>query len=241
MHYNWIFFDCFNTLIDDFDKTGDESGLGSLPALIVDMGLFPAARDFLSAYANIRQASIADGREITLPERLTRVLKSGTTLSDERVTRVVAGMMEHWQREYLTILRPTPGVREMLAHCHRRKRLCVVSNFFVPHLPAQFLESFGLRRYFDFILDSAAFGFKKPDPRIFYRALELARLTPQHAERVLFVGDRLDLDIYPAKALGMQALYFNRRRSRPAVDPSPAAVPAIYDWKDFRLSPVDLV
>jgi FMN phosphatase YigB (HAD superfamily) len=27
---DWIFFDCFNTLIDDFDATGDESGLGSL-------------------------------------------------------------------------------------------------------------------------------------------------------------------------------------------------------------------
>jgi hypothetical protein len=33
--FDWIFFDCFNTLIDDFDESGDESGLGSLPRLAV--------------------------------------------------------------------------------------------------------------------------------------------------------------------------------------------------------------
>ena len=26
----WIFFDCFNTLLDDFDDAGDESGIGSI-------------------------------------------------------------------------------------------------------------------------------------------------------------------------------------------------------------------
>jgi hypothetical protein len=48
--YDWIFFDCFNTLIDDFDQTNDESGLGSLPTLAVELGLFRTREDFLSAY-----------------------------------------------------------------------------------------------------------------------------------------------------------------------------------------------
>ncbi len=28
--FDWIVFDCFNTLIDDFDQAGDESGLGPM-------------------------------------------------------------------------------------------------------------------------------------------------------------------------------------------------------------------
>ena len=38
----WIFFDCFNTLLDDFDETGDESGLGSILDLSVREGRYPA-------------------------------------------------------------------------------------------------------------------------------------------------------------------------------------------------------
>lgn len=49
--FDWIFFDCFNTLIDDFDESGDESGLGSLPVLAVQHGFFAAPADFVSAYA----------------------------------------------------------------------------------------------------------------------------------------------------------------------------------------------
>jgi len=30
--FDWIFFNCFKTLIDDFDVHGDESDLCSLPA-----------------------------------------------------------------------------------------------------------------------------------------------------------------------------------------------------------------
>lgn len=38
----WIFFDCFNTLLDDFDEAGDESGLGSILDLPVREGRYPA-------------------------------------------------------------------------------------------------------------------------------------------------------------------------------------------------------
>jgi HAD superfamily hydrolase (TIGR01549 family) len=101
-------------------------------------------------------------------------------------------------------------------------RLGVVSNFSVANLPAQYLESFGLRNHFDFVLDSAAFGYKKPDPRIFYQALALAGLSSDEAGRVLFIGDHPDRDIYPARGLGMQTMHFNRGRTRPSVPPSPA-------------------
>ena len=66
------------------------------------------------------------------------------------------------------------------------------------------LESWGLRQYFEVIAASAEIGYAKPDKEIFEKALELAKCTA--AESVM-VGDRLDNDIIPAKAIGMKTVW----------------------------------
>jgi len=109
----------------------------------------------------------------------------------------------------------------------------VISNFFLPHFPARYFRHFKLDQHFKFVLDSAAFGFKKPHPAIFKEAMRLARLELKDASRVLFIGDRLDSDILPARELGMQVLHFNRTKTRPGVESTPPGIPVIYDWSDF--------
>lgn len=69
---------------------------------------------------------------------------------------------------------------------------------------AERLESWGLRQYFEVIAASAEIGYAKPDKEIFEKALELAKCTA--AESVM-VGDRLDNDIIPAKAIGMKTVW----------------------------------
>lgn len=66
------------------------------------------------------------------------------------------------------------------------------------------LESWRLRQYFDVIAASAEIGYAKPDKEIFEKAFELAKCTA--AESVM-VGDRLDNDIIPAKAIGMKTIW----------------------------------
>lgn len=66
------------------------------------------------------------------------------------------------------------------------------------------LESWKLRQYFDIIVASAEIGYAKPDPRIFEKALELAGCTAQQS---VMVGDRLDNDMHPAKAVGMTTVW----------------------------------
>ena len=66
------------------------------------------------------------------------------------------------------------------------------------------LESWGLLQYFDVIAASAEIGYAKPDKEIFEKAFELAGCTA--AESVM-VGDRLDNDIIPAKAIGMKTVW----------------------------------
>ena len=66
------------------------------------------------------------------------------------------------------------------------------------------MESWGLRQYFDVIAASAEIGYAKPDKEIFEKAFELAKCT---AGESVMVGDRLDNDIIPAKALGMKTVW----------------------------------
>ena len=69
---------------------------------------------------------------------------------------------------------------------------------------AERLESWGLRQYFDVIAASAELGYAKPDKKIFEKAFELAGCI---AEESVMVGDRLDNDIIPAKAIGMKTVW----------------------------------
>ncbi len=69
---------------------------------------------------------------------------------------------------------------------------------------AQRLEAFEMLKYFDVLATSAELGVAKPDKLIFEKALELADCLPQNS---VMVGDRLDNDIYPAKASGMKTVW----------------------------------
>lgn len=66
------------------------------------------------------------------------------------------------------------------------------------------LALWGLEKYFDLIISSAEVGVAKPDRKIFDLALEAAECD---AEKCLMVGDRLDNDVLPAKAVGMKTVW----------------------------------
>ena len=69
---------------------------------------------------------------------------------------------------------------------------------------AERLKTWGLHQYFDVIVASAEIGYSKPDKEIFEKAFEFAGCT---AEESVMVGDRLDNDIIPAKAIGMKTVW----------------------------------
>jgi len=79
--------------------------------------------------------------------------------------------------------------------------LGLVSNTFVGRwFLDKHLEQLGLLRFFPVRLYSCEFDFRKPDVRIFRIAAERIGLPPHN---ILFVGDRIDLDIKPALKIGM--------------------------------------
>ena len=70
-----------------------------------------------------------------------------------------------------------------------------------------FLEEIGLLRYFDFAIVSAIEGIKKPDRRIFERALERAGVTTTNAAHV---GDMYLEDILGARNVGVRPFLIDR-------------------------------
>ena len=59
----------------------------------------------------------------------------------------------------------------------------------------------------DLLATSSTWGVHKPDPRFFARIATELELP---AEEIAYVGDRLDNDVRPAAAAGMQAIFIRR-------------------------------
>ena len=86
--------------------------------------------------------------------------------------------------------------------CRKGYKLGIIANQ-NPGLEKR-LENWELCQYFEVIVASAEIGYAKPDREIFARALKLAGCT---ARQSVMVGDRLDNDIIPAKAVGMKTVW----------------------------------
>ncbi|HFR5302683.1 HAD family hydrolase [Streptococcus equi] len=65
------------------------------------------------------------------------------------------------------------------------------------------LERFGISHYFALMISSSDVGLQKPDLALFRYALDQAGVLARDA---VYIGDRVDNDIIPAKALGMTAV-----------------------------------
>jgi FMN phosphatase YigB (HAD superfamily) len=77
------------------------------------------------------------------------------------------------------------------------------------------LQRAGIADLFDYHGLSGATGLRKPDPQAFLAATAALNLSPFNC---IMVGDRIDNDIAPAKALGMATIQFRggrHRRQRP--------------------------
>jgi putative hydrolase of the HAD superfamily len=88
-------------------------------------------------------------------------------------------------------------------------RVGVLSNA-GSQLPA-FLASLGLADLLDFAVVSAVEGVRKPDRRIFERALELAGARPEEA---LHVGDMYVEDVLGARRVGVRPILMDRGSRR---------------------------
>lgn len=99
-----------------------------------------------------------------------------------------------------------PDTAEILRYlCDRGYTLGIIANQAAG--TEQRLEKWGILRFFGSVTASAEEGVSKPAPEIFRRAFEKAGCS---ADCSVMVGDRLDNDIAPAKALVMKTVWIKQ-------------------------------
>jgi len=108
---------------------------------------------------------------------------------------------------------PMPNLEKMLSNCKKSKILMgIISNaqFFTPYLFTWFLylspEDLGFKS--DLIFYSYKSGHAKPSPFMFEAAAKNLRNIDISAHSVLYIGNDMLNDIYPAKMVGFKTALF---------------------------------
>ncbi|HUW10774.1 MAG TPA: HAD family hydrolase [Anaerolineae bacterium] len=78
-------------------------------------------------------------------------------------------------------------------------RLAIISNIVSRELVPRQLAEYGIAHYFDPIITSSSFGWRKPNVRIFEEATRLMQLPP---EACAYVGDTVSRDVIGARRAG---------------------------------------
>jgi putative hydrolase of the HAD superfamily len=99
-----------------------------------------------------------------------------------------------------------PDARPLLEDLKDRDfRLGVISN--ATDLVAKVLDRLDLARFFDPIVISDNVGVRKPNERIFLMAAEMIGARPN---RILYIGDKLAIDVLGASRAGLNAVLLDR-------------------------------
>ena len=119
------------------------------------------------------------------------------------------------------------GTHEILEHLYLKYRLHIITNGF-NEVQYKKLDNSGLSKYFDKIITSEDAGVKKPNPKIFKYALDLAEATSKES---MMIGDNWEADVMGAINNGLDAIYFNYEKR--TVSESIKSVNKLLDIKHY--------
>jgi len=193
-----VLFDAGHTLIEPHDAALAEAAVAAL----LKVGGRDVARAFRRAISQLnRQPGASPGtfRDLVAAE----LVKLG--LAGPDVEEAFWTVLDKHNAERALWTKPIEGAGETLAALKAQGvKVGVVSNS--DGFVAQYLEVAGLLGYVDVVVDSHLVGVEKPDPRIFQHALDKLGIV---AEGTLFVGDRYDVDVMGAEAVGMRGVLYD--------------------------------
>jgi HAD superfamily hydrolase (TIGR01549 family) len=195
---------------------------------------------------SVDQAAIDEASEAAVASfapdayvHMVETLCGGDPRAAERIRQRVRAMVGN-----LEVFQLRPEIDTLLHRLRERGlALGIVAN--QPEAARARLGRAGIGGLFDHHGLSGVTGLRKPDPQAFLAAAEALGVAPAEC---IMVGDRIDNDIVPAKALGMAAIQLRggrhrRQRPRTAAEEPDAVVTdvpeleaAILDLVDRRLA-----
>ena len=159
--------------------------------------------------------------------------KGYTNMPDEIIRDALDSLFAITQRNWILEDDAIPTLKKLEADGYR---LGLISNAGDDKDVHQLVSRFGIASYFDFIVTSAAYSYRKPHRRIFELAIANWYFLPSES---VMVGDNLDADIGGAKNAGLYAVWISRRagsssEDQPRVQPDAsvstlAELPALLD------------
>jgi putative hydrolase of the HAD superfamily len=127
------------------------------------------------------------------------------SLPDEKLAQIPLFLAELYRGVSRRRLRLYPYVREVLEALQPHVRLALVTDAQSAYARAE-LYQVGLLQYFDPIIVSGDYGFRKPDRRLFQLALDGMGVRAQDA---IYVGNDMHRDVFGACAAGMRTVMFD--------------------------------
>ena len=160
-----------------------------------------------------------------IEERLTDFTKG---LPAEKLAQMPLFLAEMYRGISRRRLGLYPYVREVLGILKARYPLALVTDAQSAYARGE-LNQVGLLDYFDPIVVSGDYGFRKPDRRLFQVALDGLEVAAEHT---LYVGNDMYRDIFGAREAGMKTVMFN---SDQGAKEHPGCVPdyTITDYRDL--------
>ena len=145
-------------------------------------------------------------REETTPAILEGLLKElhCPTVNDEVLFAGLDACYSETQKNWRLDPQAIPTLAELSRRGYRMG--CISNAAYAPDV-YQLLEKNGLRDFFEGIWISAEVGFRKPNPVIFYKALDFFDIAPSGAA---MVGDSLPADVQGARNIGMKSIWITR-------------------------------
>ena len=126
----------------------------------------------------------------------------GVTLSGDEIGEAIAHYIAPVDKGVVIF---DDAVDTVKALRERGLKIGLISNTMWPgEYHRQEMERFGLLPYFDHTLFSADVGLWKPQPEVYYRALDALDVSAEHA---FFVGDIPKHDLAGAQAAGIRAVF----------------------------------
>jgi HAD superfamily hydrolase (TIGR01509 family) len=226
--YKAVIFDLFDTLVD-FDRV-------QIPVVTVDgreirttagetykvLALHATHLPFDTYYRMLSDVTkellaVRECDHLEIPARRRyEVLFERLSLPRDAIAEQCIDAMLATHHRYMHDATVCPAERtHVLEALKDRYPLGLLSNFDSAATALKILATHGLCRYFSAIHISDAIRYRKPRREAFLQTAEAMGVAPQEA---LFIGDTFALDVVGAKSVGMDAVWFDRRKTPADLD-----------------------
>lgn len=198
-----LFFDLDHTLWD-FEKNSDLTfqKIFKMNDLSVDL------HSFLEVYRplNFKFWKLYREEKVTKSELRYGRLKNTFDAIDFPISDTLIYLIADQYIEHLADFNHLfDGAIEILDYLNQKYTLHIITNGFEEIQTKKMINS-KIYHYFEKVITSESVGVKKPNPKVFKHALEIANAN---IDQAIMIGDSIEADINGALGVGMKAIHCN--------------------------------